>query len=182
MNTLLEAIRATPTTLLLTLRADFYSQAITLSRDLSDFIQQGLINIGPMGREELRRSIESPAMLVGLEFEKGLVNRILDHVESQPGTLPLLEFALTELWKKRAGKYITNAAYDEIDGIEGAISKRAEELFNSLSVKQQDVSLQLLSRLVRVAGPDEEGTDTRGASAFEIAQIMGWSDIRMAMR
>lgn len=161
VNALLEAIAATQTTLLFTLRADFYSHAISLSRDLSDLIQEGLINIGPMRREELRRSIENPAMLVGLKFETGLVNRVLDHVASQPGSLPLLEFALTELWKKREGKQLTNAGYDEIGGVEGAISKRAEELFNSLSLEQQEVSLQLLSRLVRVAGPGEEGTDTR---------------------
>lgn len=161
VNALLEAIASTPITLLFTLRADFYGQAISLSRDLSDLIQQGLINVGPMRREELRRSIESPARLVGLEFETGLVNRVLDHVSTQPGSLPLLEFALTELWKKREGKQLTNATYDEIGGVEGAISKRAEELFSSLSEEQQEISLQLLSRLVRVAGPDEEGTDTR---------------------
>jgi len=161
VNALLEAIAATPTTLLLTLRADFYSQAIGLSRELSDLIQQGLINIGPMIREELRCSVETPATLVGLEFETGLVNRILDHVSTQPGSLPLLEFALTELWKKREGKRLTNAKYEEIGGVDGAISKRAEELFSSLSIEQQEVSLQLLTRLVRVAGPNEEGTDTR---------------------
>lgn len=51
-----------------------------------------------MTREELARSIRDPASRVGLRVEPGLEAKILDDVADQPGNLPLLEFALTELW------------------------------------------------------------------------------------
>jgi hypothetical protein len=116
IKSLLQAVELLPITIVVTLRADFYSQAISISRDLSDRIQEGLINLGPMTNEELRRSIENPAKSVGLEFEPGLVPRIIDHVKEQPGNLPLLEFALTELWGRRNGRLLNGNAYDEIGG------------------------------------------------------------------
>ena len=93
--------------MILVLRADFYGAAIGLSRGLSDGIQEGLINVGPMTREELRLTIEKPAAAAQLQFEPGLVDRILDHVEKQPGTLPLLEFALTELFGDGTTRVVT---------------------------------------------------------------------------
>ncbi len=161
IKSLLEAADATPVTLVLTLRADFYGQAISLSRELSDRMQHGLVNLGPMTREELRRAIEQPAQAAGLEFESGLAERILNHVEEQPGNLPLLEFALTELWEGREGRLLKNERYDAVGGVEGAISKRAEEQFSRLTSVQQGMALRLMSRLVRVAAAHEEGTDTR---------------------
>ncbi len=161
VNLLLKAAEATPITIVLTLRADFYSQSISVSRELSDAIQQGIVNIGYVKREELRRAIVKPAESVGLQFEDGLIERILDNLEDEPGNLPLLEFALTELWEKRQANRVTNQLYESIGGVEGSISKRAEEVFTSLSHPQQDFAIRAFTRLVRVSAASEEGTDTR---------------------
>ena len=161
INLLLKAAEATPITIVLTLRADFYSQSISVSRELSDAIQQGIVNIGYVKREELRRAIVKPAESVGLQFEGGLVERILDNLEDEPGNLPLLEFALTELWEKRQGNRVTNQLYESIGGVEGSISKRAEEVFTSLAPPQQNLAIRAFTRLVRVSAASEEGTDTR---------------------
>ena len=82
VNALLGALDRAPLTLLLALRADFYAQAIGLDRDLSDRIQPGLVNLGPMTSDELRRAVEQPAAKAGARFEAGLVDRILGHVET----------------------------------------------------------------------------------------------------
>lgn len=74
VEALLRATADKPVTLVLTLRADFYGQAICLSRALSDGIQQGIVNLGPMTRDELRRAIENPAGVVKLDFEPGLAD------------------------------------------------------------------------------------------------------------
>ncbi|MGH3996183.1 MAG: hypothetical protein ACRDTJ_01810, partial [Pseudonocardiaceae bacterium] len=55
-----------------------------------------LFAVGQMTREQMREAIEKPAAGVA-QYESGLVNRILDGVGSEPGNLPLLEFALTLL-------------------------------------------------------------------------------------
>ncbi|MFN7927040.1 MAG: TIR domain-containing protein [Blastocatellia bacterium] len=158
---LLKAAETAPLTLVLTLRGDFYNQAISVSRELSDLLQQGIVNIGYVKREELRRAILEPAKTVGLQFEDSLVERILDNLEDEPGNLPLLEFALTELWEKRQGNRVSNQLYEEIGGVGGSLGKRAEEVFASLLPVQQDLAIRAFTRLVRVAAASEEGTDSR---------------------
>ena len=53
--------------------------------------------VPPMEEEELRRSMLEPAEKAGLQYEKGLVDTILDELGSEPGSLPLLEHTLLEL-------------------------------------------------------------------------------------
>ncbi|MCY7321439.1 MAG: caspase family protein [Phormidesmis sp. CAN_BIN36] len=47
---------------------------------------------------ELEDSITCPATLHGVSFEQGLVSRIIDDVINQPGAMPLLQYALLQLW------------------------------------------------------------------------------------
>jgi phospholipase C len=184
---LLGALGKARFTLLITLRADFYSQIITVDRELSDLLAPAQVNIGALTRDELRESITGPASLVGLEFEVGLVDRILHDVGSEPGNLPLLEFALTGLWSKRAGRTLTNAAYDEIGGVTGALAQRAEEEFSRFAPAEQTAVRRLLSRLVRVARPEEGAEDTRqriqlqatDPLAEKVAQALARPDVRL---
>ena len=60
---------------------------------LADVLQGADLMLGPMTRQELRQAIEKPAERMGVTFETGLVERILDNVANEPGNLPLLEFA-----------------------------------------------------------------------------------------
>ena len=153
---LLRALGSAPFKLLLTLRADFYDQTIALDRDLSDRLASAQVIIGALTQDELRESITAPAKLVGLEFEPGLVERILADVGSEPGRLPLLEFALTELWQRRERSRMVNRAYDEIGGVTRALAQRAEAEFARLKAEEKMVAHRLFSRLVLVG---EEGED-----------------------
>ena len=146
---------------LLTLRADYYGLAIGLDRGLGDGIQRGLVNVGAMTRAERRAAIEGPARRVGLEFEPGLVERLLDDVGDEPGNLPMLEFALTELWERRGGRRLTNAAYEALGHVAGAIGRRADAVFAGLTGEQQAAAPRLFGRLVRITSAGEERADTR---------------------
>ena len=106
-------------------------------------------------------AITGPARRVGLEFESSLVERLLEDVGDEPGNLPLLEFALTELWERRAARRLTNAAYEALGRVAGAIGRRAEAVFEKLTEEQQAAAKRLFGRLVRVTDIDEEGRDTR---------------------
>jgi hypothetical protein len=57
------------------------------------------------------------------------VSSIVADVNYQPGALPLLQYALTELFEQRQGRLLTREAYQAIGGTVGALAKRAEELF-----------------------------------------------------
>jgi hypothetical protein len=113
-----------------------------------------------MNAEELREVIEKPAAARGVSFESGLVERILDDddVEAEPGVLPLLEFALTQLWSQRQGALLTHAAYTAIGGVEGALARHADARFALLDSADQREARRVLLQLVR---PGEGTEDTR---------------------
>jgi len=169
---LLSALGKARFTLLITLRADFYSQIITLHRGLSDRLAPAQVNIGALTREELRESVTAPAELVGLKFEPGLVDRILDDVGAEPGNLPLLEFSLTGLWSRRQNRTLSNAAYNAIGGVTGALAQRAEAEFERFTPAEQAAARRLFSRLVRVARPEEGAEDTRQQLNLETADAV----------
>jgi KaiC/GvpD/RAD55 family RecA-like ATPase len=161
IRALFDASRSAPMTVLVTLRSDYYGRAIAIDRDLSNGLPDCQVNLGPIRREELREVIEKPAAVAGLEFEEGLVDRILDDVGDEPGNLPLLEYALTELWKARSGGLMTFAAYRDVGEVSGALAKRANALLAELSEPQKAAARRLMMRLVRVSAAHEEGADTR---------------------
>ncbi|WP_330290691.1 nSTAND1 domain-containing NTPase [Streptomyces sp. NBC_00576] len=155
---------------ILTLRGDFYGRAIA-HRRFSDVLQDHVVNLPPMNRVELRSAIVEPARARQLDLEDGLVDRILDDVGSEPGHLPLLEFALTLLWDRQSSGKLTHAAYEAVGEVVGAIATRAEEMYSTLSPQQQDTARQLLTRLVRVAPIGEEGEDARRRTP--VAELTG---------
>src|SRR5271165_464963 len=147
----------------LTLRGDFVGKALAY-RPLSDRLQDAQINLGPMTREELERAIRKPAEKIQLEFEAGLVRRILNDVGDEPGNLPLLEFVLKELWDKRRGRILMNETYDAIGGLQGAVATKADELFKGLSSAEQKILQRIFLRIVRPSA--ESGVDTRRRATF----------------
>ena len=146
----------------LTLRGDFVGKALAY-RPLSDRLQDAQINLGPMTREELECAIRKPAEKIQLEFEPGLVRRILNDVGDEPGNLPLLEFVLKELWDKRRGRVLLNETYDAIGGLQGAVATKADELFKGLSSAEQKILQRVFLRIVR---PSEEWRRHASARGF----------------
>ncbi|MGD8462334.1 MAG: BTAD domain-containing putative transcriptional regulator [Anaerolineae bacterium] len=143
--------------LLLTLRADFMSHALS-HRPFADALQDGSLMMGPMSRDELRLAIVKPAGKQGAAFEAGLVERLLDDVGEEPGNLPLLEFALTLLWERQMDGWLTHAGYEEIGCAEGALAQYAEQVFAKLDVEEQERAQRVFVQLVR---PGEGTEDTR---------------------
>jgi tetratricopeptide (TPR) repeat protein len=111
-----------------------------------------------MTQDELRSAIQNPAEKVGLRFEDGLVDRILEDVGQEPGALPLLEFLLSELWEKRNRGELLHEAYNAIGGVRRAIAERAEQAFARLSEHEQEAAHWALLALVV---PGEGAKDTR---------------------
>ncbi len=154
---LLDAAAAGCLTVVLTLRGDFFGHALSY-RPLADRLQDAVVNLGPMTGEELERAVVGPAEKVCLNFEPGLVKRILNDVREEPGNLPLLEFVLTELWEKRHGGQLLHEAYEAMGGVQGAIACRAEELFARLTPPEQKMVRSVFIQLVK---PGEGVEDTR---------------------
>ena len=144
-------------TIVITMRADFYQKCATYP-ELSARVAAQQVLISPLSTRGLRQAIAEPAWRVGLEFESGLVETILGDVGGQPGSLPLLEHALLELWERRRGRMLTLEAYRETGGVGGAIAKRADALFESFDAEQQSIVRGVMLRLTQ---PGEGTEDTR---------------------
>jgi len=146
--------------LVMTLRADFYGMALR-HRPLADALQGRVENLGPMTREELREAIVRPAGAV--TFESGLVDTLLDDVGSRPGSLPLLQFALREMWGRLDKRRMTRATYQAIGGVEGALAQRAQSIFESLTTDSKDAHAVMLFRrlFTRLVSLSEGAEDTR---------------------
>jgi tetratricopeptide (TPR) repeat protein len=169
ISQLLEVVSSDRMSVVFTLRGDFYGHALA-DRRLSDRLQGRVVNIGPMTREELQNAIQAPAEKVGLRFEDGLVERILDDVGQEPGALPLLEFLLTELWEKRHGGELLHEAYNAIGGVRRAIAERAEQAFARLSEPEQEAAHWALLALVV---PGEGAEDTRRRALLQELDAVG---------
>src|SRR5262249_3874058 len=123
-----------PVVLLLTLRADFYDRPMQYPA-LNRLLQEHIISVPPMDLLELRAVIEQPAALsdVQLVFEGNLVGDLLFETYGQAGALPLLEFTLDELFRRREGHWVTQRVYEQMGGVKGALTKHAESTYDSLS-------------------------------------------------
>jgi hypothetical protein len=141
----------------LTLRADFYGEALAY-RPLADALQTALLQLRPMTQDELEQAIVQPARQVGVRFEAGLVDRILTEIDGAAGQLPLLQFALTNLWDQQKVGSLTHAAYEAMGGVRQALPRYAETVFAALSAGEQSQAQRVFLQLVQ---PGEQTADTR---------------------
>ncbi|HNB54396.1 MAG TPA: WD40 repeat domain-containing protein, partial [Anaerolineales bacterium] len=88
-------------------------------------------------------------------------------MDAQPGALPLLQYALTELFANRRNGMMARHAYAEIGGVLGAMTRRAEDLFHALSPDQQAFSHQLFLRLVTLGEGVEDTRRRVGLSELQ---------------
>jgi basic membrane lipoprotein Med (substrate-binding protein (PBP1-ABC) superfamily)/DNA-binding SARP family transcriptional activator len=132
----------------LTLRADFYDRPLLFPSFARVFLP-GVVNILPMSGEELEAAVVRPAERSGVTIEPALLASLIADTVDQPGALPLLQYALTELFDHRTDKSLTFADYRQLGGLQGILSRRAEELFASLDANEQRTAKQVFLRLVR---------------------------------
>jgi WD40 repeat protein/serine/threonine protein kinase len=140
--------------IVITLRADFYDRPL-LYPEFGELVRKRTEIILPLTSAEMEQAIVGPADRIGLRFEPGVVAAIVSDVNQQPGSLPLLQFALTELFERRNGYSLTQAAYNASGGVLGALARRADEIFDEFDPVRQDIARQIFLRLVSLG----EGTE-----------------------
>ncbi|MBV9860392.1 MAG: AAA family ATPase [Alphaproteobacteria bacterium] len=145
-----------------TLRSDFYPRCSELPEAFATLIRgEGSYELRPPGPAEIAQMIRRPAQIAGLAFERrpdteeGLDDVLRDDAAAHPTALPLLQFALDELYKRRSGPLLRFADYEALGGLEGALRQRAEEEYGSLPEPTRAALPSILSALVRVAIEDD---------------------------
>jgi ABC-type glycerol-3-phosphate transport system substrate-binding protein len=179
LDALAEAVedRQSRLRVVITLRADFYDRPLR-HRDLGRLLRHGTELVTVMSPEELQRAIEGPAERVGVSFEPGLVAQMVADVADHPAALPLLQYALTELFERGRGRTIELASYRELGGAAGALVHRAEDVYRDFDVPAREATRQVMLRLVSVGDGDADEVTRRRVLRQE---LLGLGDERVAV-
>lgn len=139
------------TVVVATLRADFLDTALAWP-SLARVLRGGLeLALPPLERDQLEAAIRGPARAAGLRVEEAVVDALVGEVAGHAGRLPLLQFALRELWERREGDRLTWAALQGLGGVHGMLAHRAEGVVGSLQGQEEQGALRrLLGRLVHL--------------------------------
>lgn len=137
-----------PLRIVISLRADFLDRVLMTVSPFGDLVRQCAEIILPLTPQETERAVIVPAERVGLSLEAGLVATIVADVGKQPGSLPLLQYALTELFEQRDGGCLTLDLYQTVGGVKGALIQRTDQIFCDMDHAHQDAARQLFLRLV----------------------------------
>ena len=174
------AVHARLLMVIATIRSDFFQRCQEIPELLALMQGDGQYQLQSPGAAELDRIITKPAMLAGIDFEQGtesllpLDRRLRDAALEQPHSLPLLEFALEQLYDRRTPEgRLTHAAYDEIGELRGAVANHAESAFVAWAKSRgpappPDQVLGALLRTLVTIRPDTELVTARRVAESEI--------------
>jgi ABC-type branched-subunit amino acid transport system substrate-binding protein len=158
ISNLLDAVtkRSKRVSVIITLRSDFLgaTQRYPL---LNQLISQGFF-VCAMNAGGLREAITQPALRAGHPLDLGTVNRLIEQTEGRDGALPLLQFALSRIWKGLAEGKEPTETLKAINGVGGSLAVEAQRIYESLNAEKQAIARRVFLRLVQLG----EGTkDTR---------------------
>ena len=147
------------TVVVVTLRSDFFDQAMQ-SLPIGPLLSREMLTVLPLAPSDLAAAARRPADQVGVQVEPELLVALVADMTDQPGSLPLFQYVLTELFERRSGATLTRALYQDLGGLQGALSQRAEVTYQELDSATQAIARQVLLRLVTV-GADQIDTRRR---------------------
>ncbi len=163
-----------------TLRSDFFARCEQIPELVALKEGDGTYHLLAPNEAEISQMIRHPARSTGLEYEKdpksgeALSDTLLVAATRQPGSLPLLQFTLDELYKRSeaaARPTLTFTDYRALGGLEGAIAQRAEEVFAAFAQRDPravEALPQVFAALVRVTpGENASGRAVSAAVPLE---------------
>ncbi|KMS74117.1 hypothetical protein ACM01_16020 [Streptomyces viridochromogenes] len=128
---------------------------VLVTADTSDLVSDAVQFLAPLAADDLERAVTEPVDAVaGVWFEPGLPERIVADAGDEPGRMPLVQFALTELWQRRDRSMLTHAAYDDLGGVAGALVTYADETLAGLTTAQRECARRLFVQLARPVEDD----------------------------
>ncbi len=148
--------------LLAAARSDFLTR-LTALPGLGDEISHALYLLRPVSVEGMREAINGPTRVKGFQFEsEAMVDALVSSTGRASGGLPLLQFALAELWEARdqTRSTIPAAAMEALGGVEGALSRHADRVLAQLLPAERIAARRILIKLVTA-----EGTRARQSAA-----------------
>ncbi len=150
-------------------RRDLLDPLLALDEVLGRVLTRGMMLVAPLADTAWHDVLEQALEAYGYGFEDdALRGEILTDLRGTASAMPLVQFALTQLWAQRdvAGKRITRAGHRAIGGISGALDRHARATLERLV--RADPSARELAREILVALTTAQGTRvTRGLDELQ---------------
>ncbi|MES9831408.1 MAG: SUMF1/EgtB/PvdO family nonheme iron enzyme [Candidatus Thiodiazotropha sp. DIVDIV] len=130
-----------------TLRSDYYTE--WNSNALTKAIPTEFLDVGPLHHDYFSDIIVGPAKLVGIEIEPTLISTLISDTKSEDA-LPLLAFALRELWEtegERTGKITKQFYMDEFGGLTRVVERRADAIADMKTLSEAECEALRISFL-----------------------------------
>ena len=148
---------------ILTLRSDFLGTAQDHEQLNCLISQYGLITPA-MTEQELRRAIAEPARKAGHPLEMAVVELMMEQARDREGALPLLQFALSQIWEGITQGVEPLSTLEQIGGVGGALAGEAERIYCGLNSEDRIITRRVFLNLLQLG----EGTrHTRRQSTIE---------------
>jgi len=152
---------------LLTVRADFYDRPL-LYPEFAELFTENVVNVIPLTPAGIEAAAIGPAQRVGVGFAPDLLAQLVSDMTDQPGSLPLFQYTLTELFDERNESVMSLDAYERIGGLTGALSRRADAVYESLDSSVQETARDVFLRLVK---PTEDRYTRRPVPVLDLAAV-----------
>ena len=132
-----------------------------------------------MTRDRLKAAIIEPVAKLSVEFEDGLVGRLVQDVGNDAGNLPLLQMVLDLLWQHQEPRLLTQKAYDRVCGNEDlkiVLANLADRIYDGYA-KQDKVKefKQVLLSLVTLG--EGKTPNTRRTATYNDIGEDNWREI-----
>ena len=143
---------------LLSLRTDFLGETGRQHPALNRLFGEQSELVTAMSEDALRRSIAAPAALLGRPLDTATVDLLLSQMQGSESALPLLSFALSQIWEGVLAQQQPADTLRELGGVGGALAGKAQAIYAALRPGEQATARRAWVRLVRLG----DGTrDTR---------------------
>lgn len=152
--------REVPIYVVLTMRSDYFG-ACGAYPELARTISDSIFLTPRMLREACEEAILGPAAVLEFEIEDSLLTLLLNDLEQfaafegesgqaggqaarQADQLPLLQYALNQLWQRASARsaerlVLTVGDYEEIGGLAGALDRQGEATIATLKLPERDI-------------------------------------------
>ena len=127
---------------ILTMRSDFLGKTQQHHQSLNTFFSSHGYLVPAMQREQLAIAISEPAKRAGHELDRATVNLLIKESQGQEGALPLLQFALMQIWEGllQEPQVKPVETLEKIGGVGGALASEAKRLYEALTPDQQQIA------------------------------------------
>ena len=167
VSLLTDAVKDTASgiSVIITMRSDFIGECAHF-RGLTELINNSNYLVPQMEEDNYRRAVSGPVAYAGAEIDHSLVELLISEIGERTDQLPVLQHSLMRTWdhwlsQSGPGRPVSVSDYDAIGRMAEAMSRHANEAFEELDSREQEIC-ESLFRTITEKTADNKGVRRPG--------------------